>query len=50
VEEATAAASAMQDQAEQLQRLVASFVLAAPPAAAPRAPQPPVRAARLALQ
>ena len=34
VEEATAAASAMQEQAEQLQRLVASFVLAAPPAAA----------------
>ena len=37
-------------QAEQLQRLVASFVLAAPPAAAPRAPRPRVGAARLALQ
>jgi methyl-accepting chemotaxis protein len=50
VEEATAAASAMQEQAEQLQRLVASFVLDAAPAAAPRAPQPPVGTPRLALQ
>jgi methyl-accepting chemotaxis protein len=37
VEEATAAASAMQEQAEQLQRLVASFVLDAAPAATPPA-------------
>jgi methyl-accepting chemotaxis protein len=50
VEEATAAASAMQEQAELLQRLVASFVLDAAPAAAPRAPQPQVGVSRLALQ
>ncbi|PQO97448.1 methyl-accepting chemotaxis protein [Massilia phosphatilytica] len=45
VEEATAAASAMQEQAEQLRRLVASFVLDAAPRVAARAPAP-----RLALQ
>jgi len=50
VEEATAAASAMQEQAEQLQRLVASFVLDAAPAAAPRAALPPAGMPRLALQ
>jgi methyl-accepting chemotaxis protein len=44
----------MQEQAEQLQRLVASFVLDAAPAAAPRAAVPPSQphaaAPRLALQ